>query len=123
MNTMEKVIEAFGQGWVDGNSDVVMALIAKDNLQYYETAFGEPTTDWKAVKKLWDIVPENQKDVTFWFETLMAERDRVLAHVKVTREMVPSGEKQDIDAAFMFGFNADNKINYFRQWRAVSQNN
>jgi len=119
MNNREKTIQAFGQGWVDRDPVAVMALIAKDNLQYFETAFGEPSTDWKAVKKLWDIVPENQKNVTFWFETLITNGDKILAHVKVTREMVPSGEEQDIDAAFIFGFDAENKINYFRQWRAV----
>lgn len=119
MDDRKLIIQAFGQGWVDRDPDAVMAVIAKEGLQYYETAFGESTTDWNAVKKLWGIVPENQKDVTFWFETLMADGDKILAHVKVTREMVPSGEKQDIDAAFVFGFDAENKINYFRQWRAV----
>jgi len=119
MNSRVLAIQHFGQGWVDRDPEAVMALIAKDNLQYFETAFGEPTTDWNAVKKLWDIVPENQKDVTFWFETLMADGDKILAHVKVTREMVPSGEKQDIDAAFVFGFDTENRISYFRQWRSV----
>ncbi len=115
----ENIIELFGRGWVERDADAVMALIAKDNLKYYETAFDEPTTDWAAVKKLWDVVPNNQKDVTFWFETLMSDEDKILAHVKVTRVLVPTGESQDIDAVFLFGFDSKNKINYFRQWRSV----
>ena len=71
------------------------------------------------MKKLWDVVPENQTDVTWWHEIVLTEGNKVLAHVKVSRTLLPSHEKQTIDAAFLFGFNKDNKINYFQQWRSV----
>jgi hypothetical protein len=47
----------------------------------------------------------------------MIDGDAVLTHVKVTRTMIPSGEKQDIDAAFMFRINERGLCTYFRQWR------
>lgn len=116
---MDKTIAAFGQGWVNRDPEAVMDLIAHEGLEYYETAFDGPTTSWDRVNELWQIVPENQTDVTWWHEILLADANKALAHVKVTRTMLPSGEKQDIDAAFLFGFDAEGKINYFRQWRAV----
>ncbi|MCL2451542.1 nuclear transport factor 2 family protein [Candidatus Saccharibacteria bacterium] len=117
---INKIIAKWGQAWVDRNPDAVMALIARDNLQYFETNFDPPTTDWGGVKKLWDIVPENQTDVTWWHEIVLIENNKTLAHAKVTRTMLPSNEKQNIDAAFLFGFDGNGQINYFRQWRSVT---
>jgi hypothetical protein len=114
-----KQLTAYGQAWSQLDADAVMALIAKEGLVYYESTFNEPRTSWDEVNALWQIVPSNQKDVTWWHESLLHDDNKVLAHVKVTRTMVPSGEVQDIDAAFLFGFNSDGKINYFRQWRTL----
>jgi hypothetical protein len=94
-----------------------MKLIDPDELTYYESTFNEPKRSWSEVNDLWQVVPGNQKDVTFWHEILMTEGDAVMAHVKVTRTMIPSGEKQDIDAAFMFRVNERGLCTYFRQWR------
>lgn len=69
-----------------------MQHIAKSVLQYFETSFEEPITDWGRVKELWDAVPDNQNDVTWWHEILVEESYKSLAHVKITRTMQPSGE-------------------------------
>lgn len=118
--TKDQIITAFGQAWVEQDPEGVMKLITEERLQYFESTFEEPTTDWNRVKELWDIVPQNQSDVTWWHEILVENESKALAHVKVTRALQPSGEKQDIDAAFLFGFNSEGKINYFRQWRMLA---
>jgi len=109
----------FGQAWASLDPDTVMGMIADSGLSYYESTFNEPTTSWEEVNKLWQVIPSNQKDVTFWHEIVMTDGDAVLAHVKVTRTMVPSGEKQDIDAAMMFRVNEQGLCTYFRQWRML----
>ncbi|MDX1766015.1 MAG: nuclear transport factor 2 family protein [Candidatus Saccharimonadales bacterium] len=114
-----EIIAKFGEGWVKQDPEIVMALIASSDLKYYESTFEEPTTSWDRVKTLWDVVPDNQSDVSWWHEILVEDDSMALAHVKVTRTLQPSGEKQNIDAAFLFGFNDEGKINYFRQWREL----
>lgn len=109
----------YGKAWSALNPDAVMGLIDRKDLTYYESTFNEPRKSWDEVNELWQVVPHNQKDVTFWHEILMTDGDAVLAHVKVTRTMVPSNEKQDIDAAFMFRINEEGLCTYFRQWRML----
>jgi len=115
----DKVIAKFGQAWVDRDPDTVMSLVAHDNLQYFETNFDPPTTDWDEVKKLWDVVPTNQKDITWRHKIVLVDGNKALAHAQVNRTKLPSGTKEISDCAFLFGFDKDNKINYFRQWRSV----
>ena len=110
-------ITKYGKAWVRLDADTVMSLLDRNNLTYYESTFNEPKTSWDDVNSLWQVVGQNQKDVTFWYEVVMTEENKVLAHVKVTRTMVPSGEKQDIDAAFVFEVNENGLCTYFRQWR------
>jgi len=110
-------ISEYGKAWTSLDPDAVMKLIDHEELVYYESTFNKPKKSWDEVNELWQIVPSNQKDVTFWYEILMTDGDSVLAHVKITRTMVPSGEMQDIDAAFMFRLNERSLCTYFRQWR------
>lgn len=115
----DEIIGKFGKAWADQKPDEVMDLITHEGLQYFESTFDEPTMNWDKVSELWRVVPENQKDITWWHEILVCDQHMALAHVRVTRTMVPSGESQNIDAAFLFGFDDDGKINYFRQWRML----
>ena len=110
-------ISEYGNAWTSLDPDAVMKLIDHEELVYYESTFNEPKKSWDEVNELWQVVPSNQKDVTFWYEILMTDGDAVLAHVKITRTMVPSSEMQDIDAAFMFRLNERGLCTYFRQWR------
>jgi hypothetical protein len=96
-----------------------MRLIDKTDVTYYESTFNEPKKSWEEVNALWRVVPRNQKDVTFWHEIMMFDRSTVLTHVKVARTMVPSGEEQNIDAAFIFKINEKGLCTYFRQWRML----
>jgi len=112
-------ISKYGKAWAALDPDAVMSLIDRSDLSYYESTFSEPKKSWDEVNELWQVVSGNQKDVTFWHEIMMTSGDMVLAHVKVTRTMVPSGERQDIDAAFVFKINEKGLCTYFRQWRAL----
>ncbi len=112
-------VTKYGKAWEALDPDAVMSLMDHDDLTYYESTFNEPTHDWDSVDKLWQVVPTNQKDVKFWHEILFYSKDKVVAHVKITRTMIPSNEMQDIDAAFVFGINDKGLCTYFRQWRML----
>ena len=112
-------ISKYGKAWAALDPNAVMSLIDRADVTYYESTFNEPKKSWEEVNTLWQVVRSNQKDVTFWHEIMMVDGDTVLAHVKVTRTMVPSNEKQDIDAAFIFKINDEGLCTYFRQWRML----
>jgi len=118
-NTFNDWITKYGKAWIALDPDAVMSLMDHTDITYYESTFTAPHKTWEAVNALWQVVPANQKDVAFWHEIMMTDGDMVLAHVKVTRTMVPSGEQQDIDAAFVFKINERGLCTYFRQWRML----
>lgn len=62
---MQDWIEEFGQGWIDRDPEAVMSLFDKMEIEFYESATDNPIKDWSEVKKLWNVVPVNQEDVTF----------------------------------------------------------
>jgi len=121
MQKYDDILTEYGAAWAARDADRVMKLIAHDDLEYYETNFDPPTTDWDKVYKLWEIVPQNQKDVTWQHEILMTDGDEVVVHAKITRTLLPSQVKQKIDAVFLFKFDDEDKINYFQQWRSVEE--
>jgi len=121
MQKYDDILTEYGAAWVARDADRVMKLIARDDLEYYETNFDPPTTDWNKVYKLWEIVPKNQKDVTWQHEILMANGNAVVVHAKITRTLLPSQIKQKIDVVFLFKFDDEDKINYFQQWRSVEE--
>lgn len=112
-------IENYGKAWSTLDSAAVLNMLDRDNLEYHYDQFKEPKRTWDEVKALWDPVATNQKDVTFRHEILMVDGNAVLAHVNVTRTLLPSGEQEDIDAAFMFTINEKGRCTYFRQWRVL----
>ena len=121
MQKYDDILTEYGAAWVARDADRVMKLIARNDLEYYETNFDPPTTDWDKVYKLWEIVPQNQKDVTWQHEILMTDGNSVVVHAKIARTLLPSQIKQRIDAVFLFKFNDEDKINYFQQWRSVEE--
>ena len=115
----ENWLKKYGDAWCALDPDTVMQMTARENLVYYESTFETPTNDWDHVNALWQLVKTNQKHVVFNYEILMSNEKQLLAHVQISRTMVPSGEKQLIDGAFLFGFDTSGKCNYFRQWRML----
>lgn len=97
-----------------------MSLFSKD-VQYYESALGEPCASWEDVSKLWEVVPKNQKDITFDFEVVAVADDVGIANWQVTRTLVPSGTNQKIDGIFLVTLNKDGLCDLFKQWRTTKE--
>jgi len=81
----DKWIASYGEAWSTLDVDAIMGMLDPDNLVYYYDPFQEPKRTLDEVKAMWQPVPTNQKDVTFWHEIIFADNDKVLAHIKVTR--------------------------------------
>jgi len=111
--------QAFGTAWINRDVDAVMQLIDRGDIRYYESVFSPPCTRRDDVKKLWDVVPQNQKDITFDFQIVACSDIYGIVNWQVTRTLLPSGEKQEIDGIFQIGLNDKGLCTFFKQWRSV----
>lgn len=112
-------LSKFGQAWCARNVELVMLLFAKDDIIYYESAFSTPITSWESVKKLWEVVPANQKNITFTYEIILCSKNQGIINWKVSRFFIPENENQSIDGIFQISLNENGLCTYFKQWRMV----
>ena len=114
----EEWLTKFGNTWCAQDPDKTMELFSKD-VEYYESVFEKPCANWDEVYNLWKVVPDNQKDVTYKFQLTSITEDLAVANWQVTRTLMPSNTKQNIDGIFVIKLNKKGLCNYFKQWRAV----
>ena len=119
---MEEWIEKLGKGWENLDPSSVMELFDKENIEYYEEAIDEPVTTWEEVKELWDVIPDNQKDVEFSSKIISQENGYALINWQVTRYSITSETKQLKDGIFEIRLNESGKCIYFKQWVSTKEN-
>ena len=116
----EAWLKKHGKAWSERNPQAAASLFSKD-CKYYESALGEPCENWDAILKLWSVVPENQRDVTFDFKIIAIEENAGIVNWRVERTLLPSNEKQLIDGIYEISLNGQGLCTYFKQWRTVRQ--
>ena len=118
---MEEWIKKLGEGWEKLYPTVVMELFDKDNIEYFEEATDEPVTTWQRVKELWDVVPENQKDVQFSSKIIYHENGYAIINWQVKRYSISKKAKQLKDGIFEVRLNDSGKCIYFKQWVSTKE--
>lgn len=112
-------LSKFGQSWQEQNVDDIMSLFDRDNITYFESVFNPPITSWNKVKKIWKVVPTNQKDITFTYSIISCSKIQGIVNWKVTRFFIPKNENQFIDGIFQISLNEKGLCTFFKQWRTV----
>lgn len=110
-----KWITDFMDGWKNRDVEAVMKTISQD-CKYYESVFEEPCSDLSAIKKLWEVVPSNQKDIKYDYSIILEDDNCCIVNIQVERTILPSGLKQKINGIFYVSLNNDGLCNYFKQW-------
>lgn len=105
-------------GWKNRDVESVMKIISKD-CKYYESVFEEPCKNIDEIKKLWEVVPVNQKDIEYSYEILSEDDNFCLINFKLERTILPSETRQKIDGIFQISLDQDGLLNYFKQWRTT----
>ena len=112
----EKWLKDLMDSWSSLKGKETALLFSKD-VKYYETPMGEPCGSWEDVSKLWEVVPDNQKDITYKFNILCYTSDICIVNWQLDRFFIPTNEKQRIDGIFQISLNDEGLCNYFKQWR------
>lgn len=121
MKDYNAFIKSFMDSWKNLEGVKTCELMAKDLIGYYETPIDPPLTRNEDVKKLWEIVPLNQKDITYTYDILSENEEHCLFHFTMTRTMVPSGLIQNIDGVCEIKLNDENLLTFFKQWRFTKE--
>lgn len=88
-----------------------------ENVEYYENPIDKPCQNFEEVTNLWNIVADNQKDISYEFEIISYNENTCIVNWQMTRTMTKSETKQEIDGIFLVSINDEGKCTYFKQWR------
>ncbi len=90
-------------------------------VEYYENPIDKPCKSFEEVTQLWNIVADNQKDITYQYEIVAYNNDFGIINWKMTRTMLSNNVKQEIDGIFQIALNKEGKCTYFKQWRFTKE--
>ena len=112
----EKWLYDFMESWrrLEG---VPTTRLISEKACYYENPVDEPCKDFEKIKSLWEIVPTNQKDITYSYEIMSYSDEYALVNFKMERIFIPNNEKQIIDGIFQISLDENGLCTYFKQWR------
>ncbi len=113
-------INDFMNSWKDKDVEAVMKTISK-NCKYYETVFDKPCSSFEDIKKLWEVVPTNQKDITYDYKIILEDENFCIINFFMKRTLVPTNLVQNIDGIFQISLDKDGLCTFFKQWRSVKE--
>ena len=115
-HNLQSWTKKLGKAWTNRDAKAAAYLFAK-NCKYYESALENPCNNWSDILKLWQTVPQNQKNVVFKFKILAISDKFGIVNWDVKRTLLPSNEKQVIDGIFQISLDKNGLCIFFKQWR------
>lgn len=89
----------------------------KSEYEWFIDPIDEPCANFDEVTNLWNVVGDNQKDISYKFEIVSFNEETCIINWQMTRTMTKTDTKQEIDGIFQISVNDDGKCTYFKQWR------
>lgn len=108
-------LKQLGRAWVEKNPQIIADICAK-NVVYHETPFSKPYTSPAAVKKLWQEVPETQKDIKFDYQILVVTKKFGYAHWSAKFNRIKENRKAILDGIFLVKLNRQGLCTLFKMW-------
>lgn len=112
----EKWTKEFMESWKELDWKRTLETLDK-NVEYYENPIDKPCQKFEEVTYLWNVVEDNQKDISYKFEIISYNENTCIVNWQMTRTMTKSETKQEIDGIFQVSINDEGKCTYFKQWR------
>lgn len=112
----EEWVKRFMESWKNLDWKETMSLISKE-VKYYENPIDEPCTSYEKVTKLWEVVEENQKDISYQYKILAYNENVCIINWQMERTFIPTNERQIIDGIFEISLDNNGLLSNFKQWR------
>lgn len=116
LNKYDQWTKDFMESWKNLDWKKTLGLLAND-VEYYENPIDAPCSNFDEVVALWNVVADNQKDISYKYEIISFNDDICIINWQMTRTMTKTDTKQEIDGIFQVSLNDDGKCKYFKQWR------
>lgn len=113
-------MDGFMNSWKNLEGAKTVEWLSKD-VKYYENPDGAPCASFEEVASLWEIVPQNQRNISYNYEIICVDDMYCIYNWKMTRTLITNGKElhQKIDGIFQVKLDEDNKCSYFKQWRST----
>lgn len=108
-------LNKLGKAWEEKNPQAILPLFA-DKFEYYETPYKKPYTTKEGLIKLWQEVPDSQKDIKFGFDIITVTNNMAIAHWQATFTRIKQNKKAVLDGIFLVKLNGQGLATLFRQW-------
>ena len=112
----EKWTKEFLESWKELDWKRTLETLDK-NVEYYENPIDKPCSNFEEVTNLWNVVADNQKDISYSFQIIAFTEKICIVNWQMTRTMTHNNSKQEIDGIFQISLNTEGKCTYFKQWR------
>lgn len=106
----------FMESWKELDWKRTLETLSND-VKYYENPIDEPCKNFDEVIALWNVVADNQKNISYTYKIISYDEDVCIINWQMTRTMTKTNQKQEIDGIFQISINDDGKCTYFKQWR------
>lgn len=106
----------FMESWKNLDWRKTLELLSKD-VKYYENPIDDPCASFDEVIALWNVVSDNQKDISYQFDIISFNEKTCIINWQMTRTMTKINTKQEIDGIFQISLDEECKCTYFKQWR------
>ncbi len=120
MKDYQKWIKNFMDSWKKLDGEGTCELFA-NKLNYYENPIDPPLTTKEEVKKLWVVVPQNQKNISYKGKIVFADEKHCFYQFTMQRTMTSNNKIQLIDGVMEIKLNNKNLLTYFKQWRFTKE--
>lgn len=116
LNKYDMWTKDFMESWKELDWRRTLETLSHD-VKYYENPIDEPCKNFDEVMDLWNVVADNQKDISYTYKIISYDEDVCIINWQMIRTMTKTNQKQQIDGIFQISLNDDGKCNLFKQWR------
>ena len=106
----------FMESWKELDWERTLKTLDID-VKYYENPIDFPCASFDDVVNLWNVVADNQKDISYKYEIVAYNENTCIINWQMTRTMTKNDVKQEIDGIFQVSVNEEGKCTFFKQWR------
>ena len=108
-------LDRYGVAWERKDPKSVVGLFTED-ATYRETPFDEVMQGRNAIADYWQEIPDTQKDITFSYEVLSVQGDRVFATWHSKYKRVRNDSAIELDGIFVLDFSDEGLCRSLVEW-------
>ena len=110
----EKWTKEFMDSWKELDWKRTLNTLSR-NVEYYENPIDKPCSNFEEVTNLWNVISDNQKDISYKFEIISFNENTCIINWQMTRTLTKTNTKQEIDGIFQISLNLEGKCTCSKQ--------